>query len=183
VIGSASFWHEDSEATCVKIGELLAGLPNLLLLTGGVPGVGEAVGSSFFRTRRDAGLEPHVYHILPKGYPRWDYGDTLFAGSDMNERREVLGRLSKLYLAVEGGPGTEHEARVALLHGSIVIPIGRSGGFSWELHKRGVPSPRIDTESWVIMGAEGSTPQDTANAALHAVKSSLELSKWPTDVL
>lgn len=39
---------------------------------------------------------------------------TLFAGSDMAERREILARLSPLYLAVEGGPGTVHEGRVAI---------------------------------------------------------------------
>jgi len=44
VIGSASFWHEESEQICSDIGERLAGLNSLVLLTGGVPGVGECIG-------------------------------------------------------------------------------------------------------------------------------------------
>ena len=48
VIGSTSFWHPDSAATCRLIGAQLAQIDRLILLTGGVPGVGEAVGRSFF---------------------------------------------------------------------------------------------------------------------------------------
>jgi len=36
VIGSTSFWHPESEATCGAIGRMLADLPGLVLLTGGV---------------------------------------------------------------------------------------------------------------------------------------------------
>ena len=104
VLGSTDFWHADSERTCTEIGRLLAGIPGLVLLTGGVEGIGEAVGASFFQTRRDAGQEPLVFHVLPEGEPSWDYGETLIAGADMTERREILGRLSGVFVMVEGGP-------------------------------------------------------------------------------
>ncbi len=114
VLGSTDFWHADSERTCSQVGRLLACIPGLVLLTGGVEGIGEAVGRSFFQARRDADQEPRVYHVLPENEEAWDYGETLFAGSDMTERREVLGRLSAVFLIVEGGPRAGHEADVAL---------------------------------------------------------------------
>src|SRR5881227_2044854 len=136
VLGSTDFWHADSERTCAEIGRLLAGIPGLVLLTGGVEGIGEGVGRSFFQARRDSGQEPRVYHVLPEGEEAWDYGETLFAGSDMTERREVLGRLSRLFLMVEGGPRAGHEADVASAKGAVVIPVGRSGGYAAALYAR-----------------------------------------------
>ena len=114
VIGSTSFWHGESAATCAAVGGLLATIENLVLITGGMTGIGEGVGRSFFDSRRKAGREPEVFHVLPRGCAAWDYGVTVFAGSDMAERREVLARLSRIYLAIEGGPGTVHEGQVAL---------------------------------------------------------------------
>ena len=62
--------------------------------------------------------------------------ETLFAGADMTERREVLGRLSGLFLMVEGGPRAGHEAEVASSQGAVVIPVGRSGGYAATLYAR-----------------------------------------------
>src|SRR5262245_25404928 len=67
IIGSTSFWHADSEATCGQVGRLLAAVPDLLLLTGGVEGIGEATGRGFFQARVQAGAVPRVYHVLPHG--------------------------------------------------------------------------------------------------------------------
>jgi hypothetical protein len=67
VLGSTDFWHADSEQTCSLIGRLMADVPGLVLLTGGVEGIGEAVGRSFYQARRDTGQEPLVYHVLPEG--------------------------------------------------------------------------------------------------------------------
>jgi predicted Rossmann-fold nucleotide-binding protein len=72
VIGSTDFWHPESEQTCIRIGRLLAGLPGLVLITGGVEGVGEATGRSFFRARSVSGQESRVYHVLPNGEEEWD---------------------------------------------------------------------------------------------------------------
>jgi hypothetical protein len=170
VLGSTDFWHADSERTCAEIGRLLAGIPGLTLLTGGVEGIGEAVGRSFFQARRDAGQEPRVYHVLPQAQPAWDYGETLFAGADMTERREVLGRLSTLFVMVEGGPRAGHEAEVAAAHGAVVIPVGRSGGYAATLYGRVSHPPAIDADTWAVLGASGSTPEETGRAVLRAVQ-------------
>jgi SLOG cluster4 family len=173
VLGSTDFWHADSERTCAEIGRLLAAIPKLLLLTGGVEGIGEAIGRSFFDARRNAGQEARVYHLLPEGEPIWDYGDTLFAGADMTERREILGRLSRLFVMVEGGPGAGHEADVAAAQGAVVIPVGRSGGYSATLYDRISRPPAIDAATWAVFGARESTPEKTAEALVRAVQLSL----------
>jgi hypothetical protein len=174
VLGSTDFWHADSERTCTEIGRLLAGISGLVLLTGGVEGIGEAVGRSFFQARGDGGQEPRVYHVLPAGEPAWDYGETLFAGSDMTERREILGRLSGLFVMIEGGPRAGHEADVAADHGAVVIPVGRSGGYAATLYGRMSRHPAIDASSWAVLGATGATPVETAQAAVRAVRACLE---------
>ena len=174
VIGSTDFWHRDSERTCTHVGRLLTDIPDLVLITGGVEGIGEATGRSFFQARRESGQEPRVYHVLPEGEVAWDYGETHFAGSDMAERREVLARLSDVYLAIEGGPGTVHEAEVAAARNATIIPVGRSGGHSAVLYARMQRPAVVDEPTWAILGAEKSTPEETALAALRAVRSSLQ---------
>jgi hypothetical protein len=173
VLGSTDFWHTDSERTCSEIGRLLADIPGLVLLTGGVEGIGEAVGRSFFQARLASGQEPRVYHVLPEGEQSWDYGETLFAGSDMTERREILGRLSGLFVLVEGGPRAGHEVEVASAHGAAIIPVGRSGGYAATLYGQIGRPPHIDLSTWALLGSSGSTPEDAAKAVLCAVQLSL----------
>jgi hypothetical protein len=175
VIGSTSFWHDESEQTCVHIGRLLAVVPEQVLITGGVEGVGETTGRSFFQARREAGEEPRVYHLLPEGEEAWDYGETFFAGSDMTERREILARLADLYLAVEGGPGTVHEAEVASARNAVVLPVGRSGGYSAVLYPRMKCPPAVDEQTWAVLGSSASTPEETAVAAVRAVHACLAI--------
>ena len=170
VLGSADFWHSNSELTCCEIGRLLAGIDGLVLLTGGVEGIGEAIGRSFFQSRRDSRLEPRVYHVLPVGEDAWDYGVTLFAGSDMTERREILGRLSELFVMIEGGPRAGHEAEVASFHGAVIIPVGRSGGFAASLYGTIIRPAAVDATIWEVLGASRSTPAETAQAVFDAVR-------------
>lgn len=173
MIGSTDFWHPESERTCIQIGRLLAGIPGLVLITGGVEGIGEAIGRSFFRARSESGRGSRVYRVLPIGEEEWDYGQTFFAGSDMAERREVLGRLARVYLAIEGGPGTVHEAEVVASRKGVVIPVGRSGGHSAVLYSQLDRPPTIDAPTWTILGSHQSTDEATAEAALRAVPSCL----------
>jgi predicted Rossmann-fold nucleotide-binding protein len=170
VLGSTEFWHTDSEHTCSKIGRLLAGIPSLVLLTGGVEGIGEAIGRSFYKARRESEQEPRIYHVLPEGEEAWDYGETFFTGSDMTERRQVLGRLSRLFLMVEGGPGAGHEAEIASGQGAVVIPVGRSGGHAAALYAMRVAPPTIDAGTWATLGSSAATPEETATAVLRAVQ-------------
>lgn len=170
IIGSTSFWHADSQPTCEALGKLLAGLPNIVVLTGGVQGVGESVGRSFHAERAGLGETVRVFHVLPRGASTWDYGQTFFAGDDMEERREVLGRLASVYIAIEGGPGTVHEARVARVRCAPVIPIGRSGGFADGLYSELSRPKFAPASAWERLGHTATMPVDAARAAFDIIK-------------
>lgn len=169
VIGSTSFWHPESEATCIAIGRSLARISELNVLTGGVSGVGEAVGRSFFNARSQSLGNRGVFHILPEGEAPWDYGETLFAGLDMGERREVLGRLAPLYLVVEGGPGTAHEATVAMSRGATLLPVSRSGGYAADVYPRVSRPAAISSQSWLRLGQSAATPMEIADSIYDCV--------------
>lgn len=93
----------------------------------------------------------------------------------MAGRREILARLSMLYLAIEGGPGTVHEATVASARGATVIAVGRSGGHSAELYARMCRPAAIDGATWAVLGDAASTPEQTAEAVLRAVRACPEI--------
>ena len=151
VIGSTSFWHPDSAITCQLIGAQLAQIDRLVLLTGGVDGVGEAVGRSFFAACGSG--EERTFHILPTGCMGWDYGVTLFAGRDMEERREVLGRMAPIFLVIEGGPGTAHEQQVASQRGATIIPIGRTGGHAGVIYPHTAKPTAAAPSDWNSLAA------------------------------
>lgn len=162
VIGSTSCHHPGSPVLCGAAGRELAAIPDLTLITGGVPGVGEGVGRAFFGARAESGRDSSVVHVLPRGSQAWDYGVTLFAGSDMRERREILARLSSLYLAIEGGPGTAHEASVALERNAWVIPVGSSGGCAGSLFSTLARPPKVPESVWRVLGSPDAGPVDVA---------------------
>lgn len=169
IIGSTHCHHSGTESICRSVGRALAGIDNLMLLTGGVSGVGELVGKSFFAERRGEGHRG-VFHILPKGHAAWDYGLTLFAGDNMAERRQILGRLSERYLAIEGGPGTAHEASIALTRSALVLPIGSSGGFAGELYPKLVRPDFVALDLWKSLGDRRSTAEKIAKAVVDIVR-------------
>lgn len=173
VLGSASFWHDDSERTCAAIGRGLAAIDRLVLLTGGISGIGEGVSRPFAAARTADGRPAGVFHVLPRGTGTWDYGTTVHAGDDMHERREILARLAPVYVVLEGGPGTEHEAAVAATTGAVLVPVGRSGGHAGALHP-GLAVPRAaDLDAWSLLGREDADPDDVAAAAVAVVRACL----------
>jgi uncharacterized protein (TIGR00725 family) len=128
VIGGSAFIDRRCRAFCEAIGRRLAAFEGLVILTGGVSGVGEAVSAGFFEGCAVAGKKPTLCHILPEGVKSLSRGITLNAGTSMKTRREVLGRLSKVYLAVEGSAGTAHEIRIASGQRAAVVAVGAYGG-------------------------------------------------------
>jgi predicted Rossmann-fold nucleotide-binding protein len=170
VIGSASFWGEDSKEICQAVGDRLAALEELVLITGGVTGVGEAVGRSFFNQREQLSFKPNTYHVLPRGYKVWDYGVTLFGGETMLDRREILGRLAPVYLAIEGGPGTVHEAEVAQAEGAVVVPICRTGGFSRDIYPKLVCPDLQVKDEWHLLSNSTTDVEKIGIAVGHIVE-------------
>ncbi|MEO1428965.1 MAG: macro domain-containing protein [Cyanobacteria bacterium J06632_19] len=161
VIGSTSFWGDTSEAICKAAGRYLAKIDNLVMLTGGVSGIPEAASRSFLTNR--------VFHIQPLGSLPWDYGHNLYGGIDYRERREILARMANVYLLIEGGPGSEHEARRALQMGAVVIPVGRTGGFAEQLYAEIECPDCIPVELWEKLGRREKNPQEVGIAIAQIV--------------
>lgn len=171
VIGSASFWHPESQNTCISIGRELSAIEELLLITGGVEAVGETTGRSFHNSRLAMGKSTGVFHILPEGFDAWDYGETFFAGQDMHERREVLARVSNIYVVVEGGPGTKHEVTMAMANGAEVIPVGRSGGYAGQLYSAMICPTNLSARVWNTLGCDDAKPEEIGKSVKSLVLS------------
>lgn len=172
VIGGTLIRSADTPAFCRRVGRALGDMEDVVLLTGGVTGVGETVGRAFFERRISLGRDPNVFHILPEALGAdWDYGATLRSGKDMRQRREVLGRLARIYLAVEGGSGTAHEAEIAAGNGALVIPAGRYGGAAGDLYRRIAPGR---TGPWQKLGDPEASGPEQVDAVVHLVRSHLQ---------
>lgn len=170
IIGSTSFWHADSEQTCQLLGQALADIPGLLLLTGGVSGIGEASGRSFYQRRQQLQVPQQVFHILPQGMAAWDYGQTLYAGKDMQERRAVLARLAPIYIVVEGGPATADEVQIALNNGALVIPVARSGACARDAYAQIAKPAFVNADLWAVLGNEAASIEQTVAAVMVIVE-------------
>ncbi|MEL6459938.1 MAG: macro domain-containing protein [Cyanobacteria bacterium J06621_15] len=166
VIGSTSFWGDTSEAICKATGKHLAKIDNLVMLTGGVSGIPEAVSRSFSNNR--------VFHVQPQGSQPWDYGTNLYGGVGYRERREILARMARVYLLIEGGPGSEHEARRAVEMGAVVIPVGRTGGFAEKLYAEIECPDYIPLELWEKLGRQEENPEEVGIAITQIVLKVLE---------
>jgi hypothetical protein len=172
VVGSTSFWGKDSPELCHAIAIRLAGIADLTAVTGGMPGVGETFGQSFADERRRLGIPEQLFHLLPRGFGACDHGVTLFAGLNYEERREVLGRLGRVYLVIEGGPGTEHEVRVARGRGAAVIPVARSGGHAADVYPRVERSPGAGSPDWERLQDRAAPLEGVISAVQRLVESS-----------
>ncbi|MDY6805025.1 MAG: hypothetical protein SXA11_14635 [Cyanobacteriota bacterium] len=170
VIGSQSFHSHISRSICEAAGRELANIENLVLLTGGVSGIGETLGRSFWMTRKNQGRSPLVYHILPEGSEPWDYGLTLFGGFSMSDRRSLLARMASLYVLMEGGPGAEQETHRAIANGGRIIPVGSTGGFAGKLYQSVRCPPNIDPQIWNLLGSEETSAPEVAGAIAGIVK-------------
>jgi SLOG-like protein len=170
IIGSANFQHEHSEETCAHIGRMLAEIPDMVLITGGCEGAADTVGRAFDQACRNAGRESQVFHILPKGSADRGYGKTIHAGSNLEERREILGRVSSLYIVVEGSSGTVHETDVASSCDSTMLPIGGLGGHASVLYSWIERPAMVDKPTWLTIGSETATPEEMATAIRNAVE-------------
>ncbi len=167
VVGSTSFYGKDSRLLCEVIAKTFASLPSLVCVTGGMDGVGKTFAESFFNARRSIrSTSETLYHLLPQGMSTIDCGTTLGAGFDLDDRREILGRIGQVYLVIEGGPGTEHEVSIATTHGHPRIPLAMTGGEAASEYDR-LPCPAWATiDDWKLLANIQVSPVEIAPVIL-----------------
>jgi hypothetical protein len=68
ILGSTSFFHPSTESICTALGHQLAQHSQVTLLTGGMPGVAEAVARNFHQSYIGVLEEPHRFtSFCPRG--------------------------------------------------------------------------------------------------------------------
>ena len=170
VIGSTKFWGADSARICEAIAKDLAALEEIVAVTGGVAGVGQTFGQVHSAARKAMSKPENLYHLLPRGLGPCVSGITIGAGDDFFERREILGRLGQVYLMIEGGPGTQHEAEVAVSKGFPVIPVARTGGHAGEFYRTGGMLPGIQPEDWRTLAQSTASIQNVVGSVRNVVR-------------
>ncbi len=166
VLGSTSFWSSQSRAVCEALGEQLAARSDVVLLTGGMTGVADVISRTFLLTRNRLRLPANLFHMVPVGFMSACIGPVIEVGRDLQERREVLGRLASIYVVVEGGPGTEHEARVARARDALVIPVGRTGGAAARLYESCADQRLTAGAGWPRLNSREATALEVAEAVM-----------------
>ena len=90
VIGSLTFSHPNTERICRLTAAKLARFSDLIVLTGGVPGIPEVVSRGLWKRRSSVSTGgSSVYHVQPQGFDAWDYGETITAGRTIDRKSVV----------------------------------------------------------------------------------------------
>mmetsp|Transcript_31440 Transcript_31440/g.74985 ORF Transcript_31440/g.74985 Transcript_31440/m.74985 type:complete len:224 (-) Transcript_31440:107-778(-) len=140
IVGGTSFQNPISEALVTNLGAALRRLP-AVFVTGGLQGVQERFAASC----NDS--SSHLFHLLPFGqHSDFAHGSDLHAGRDLDERKDVFGKLGDLYITVEGGPGVAKEAATASQRKAAVIPLICTGGASSGLFD--FPKQCLERPTW-----------------------------------
>ncbi len=187
IIGSLSFSNPHTETVCNAIGRQLAMFTDLIVITGGVSGIPEAVSRHVWHHRQTVSTGgASVYHVQPRGFEAWDYGENITAGQTMEARRRILAALAPLYLLLEGGRGAEQEAGWALRQGALLIPVGFTGGAARSLFDQlnaiAMKSlPFAQQQAWITLKDYRSNPEEIATAVAILVKGAMETKGYPLE--
>ena len=174
ILGSTSFFHPSTESICTTLGQQLAQQFPVTLLTGGMPGVAEAVARNFHHSYRGTATRSTapIYQLLPIGFEPGAFGKPLVAGQTLEQRRWLLAQLAPVYVVLEGGPGTAQEVKWVIQAGAIVIPVACTGGFAAQLYaavnrKLAQHERESDTPSGVALRHRPAQLSPTVRHALH----------------
>jgi predicted Rossmann-fold nucleotide-binding protein len=140
---------------------------NGTLFTGGVAGVGVDFYSGIVEYCMDNQTNNDRFFCL---FPDWEYnvdgGYTELSklirkepvveriGKDFNERREQLGRVGDVFVLLNGGEGSVHEAFCALFYNKPVLCHLESGGgvdLLYKLKKDEIPEPDFSINKELII--------------------------------
>ena len=189
VVGSASYEYDElgkMRGACDSLGRLLSQNPDVCLLTGGMPAIGQDVGSAF------AGDQPFrapLVHLLPIYHgdvPLPDAGRVLKMVNTFEQRQELLALSAGIVIVIGGGPGAAREANLALSNGAIVLPIAGSGGAAAGM-KFGIDDPlqnhlhledaesraleaRVETADWEMLISPDTMIETSTGAACAIVR-------------
>jgi predicted Rossmann-fold nucleotide-binding protein len=128
-IGRASDFSDQHRVTAENLGRLIAEM-GFGLVTGGWPGVDEAVARSFAAEvgRRRLPLEDLLVQVIPEHQlPSFPAGDLILVRRGSDEWLSAIAR-SDVVVLIGGAGGTWTTGKLALREGRIVLPLADTGG-------------------------------------------------------
>eukprot|EP00450_Noctiluca_scintillans_P026796 CAMPEP_0194537528 /NCGR_PEP_ID=MMETSP0253-20130528/76823_1 /TAXON_ID=2966 /ORGANISM="Noctiluca scintillans" /LENGTH=633 /DNA_ID=CAMNT_0039383559 /DNA_START=1 /DNA_END=1902 /DNA_ORIENTATION=+ len=165
VLGGREFLNPDSKALVETLAaEMAVKMPrSVAFVTGGMPGVQETFA-------KHCGDGARVWNLVPDGGTSQCAGQTIQAGRDLDERKEIFGRLGDIYVTVEGGPGVAMEARAAVARRACVIPLIRTGGASngmFNFPQEALAKPAfMSEEQWALLSSTSAPVSESSSVAV-----------------
>ncbi|XP_076364339.1 uncharacterized protein LOC143253817 [Tachypleus tridentatus] len=194
VAGSSKLNHR-TEEICRAIGQELAKITNLTLVTGGFFGATDCIARAFNEVRESNkivyGSTACVFHVLPMkdqqdftekskqnpdgSFENVSYGKTVFVGESVKERETAVARVFNMCIVVGGGALTAHEVCEFAWNDHYVIPVFSTGGaaageYGIPLVKYEAP-PEVSERDWDVLSQVHATPEEVAKAIVGIVES------------
>ncbi|PAA86952.1 hypothetical protein BOX15_Mlig025818g1 [Macrostomum lignano] len=182
-----------SDSVCKALGEALAQLDWVGLVTGGGPGADQIVSRQFSDSRRQNGQSEDTWHLLhdsggdkssstsaaaapksPNTPPQ--FGKSLVCGDSAAERLQIAAHLCSLCLLIEGGTKSVEEADQFMWHDKVVLPLkclgGAAASYYGESERRFEVPPGVSQKLWSKLAV----PLDCGNyTAEHLVANVLKI--------
>lgn len=153
------------------IGQHLATLDSVHIITNGVKGVGDLIANEVFNERTKNNVTHNIWHILPSGqvpnqmddvsFEEPSYGNTFFFGKSLQERDVIVSRVFDLCILLGGTHTALQEIEQFVWSEKVVLPIKKLGGAAF--HNNRI-SPQIfdipvsvQLEDWTTILDEKST--------------------------
>jgi hypothetical protein len=189
VAGSTSYAFDNRNVmrmVAATLGRMLRGNPQMVLVTGGMPAVGQDVGTAFCQA--DPAPAP-LYNLLPvyRGELTPLHGTLVETGQTFQDRQFVLGMAARIIVLIGGGPGAAREANVSLKCGGVVLPIACSGGAaagkSFGLHdplqdqvhletskRQAIDHRLVSAEHWDAIADPDGVPERVVRIVCHTIE-------------
>ncbi|CAD5116507.1 DgyrCDS5384 [Dimorphilus gyrociliatus] len=185
VTGSKLINNEETRNICKLIGQHLAALENVHIVTGGFKGVGDVVARSAFDERNDVvDDEKHIWHILPRKddykysdvadqnedgtFEMVEYGNTVFSGDSVKEREIITSRVFDICILIGGGPELAKEIDHFVWSEKVVLPIRKTGGAAdgkYDISPKIFDLPvAVSLEDWSVLLDDQASPERIGKA-------------------
>mmetsp|Transcript_15129 Transcript_15129/g.44192 ORF Transcript_15129/g.44192 Transcript_15129/m.44192 type:complete len:440 (-) Transcript_15129:6-1325(-) len=175
ILGAIAFRGSDSqleEIASAIATELAACFSDRVwFVTGGMSGVQKTFAKHCDGSR--------LWNLLPVGQASgYERGRDVHAGLNLEERKQVFGRLGDVYVVIEGGPGISQEVQAVASRGAGIVPVMRTGGASSGMF--GFPSEAlrkpecVGAADWALLGSREDSVSACARAVAAVVASLLE---------
>ncbi|MEM7727354.1 MAG: macro domain-containing protein [Cyanobacteria bacterium P01_A01_bin.45] len=177
LIGNTFFEETDADNKSIYqvMGQSLAKIDNLILLTSGDRGICEVISRSFWENSKSSGNR--VFHIQSCDRQPLDYGTNLYAGQTLKEQQEITAQIGSVYLLVDVDSEQKQEVENALSTGATVIPVNITKvyrdscdeSYGTLLYQNMHCPYYIPKQLWTLLGNPEATLEEIADATAQII--------------